>query len=405
MKYAHKFLIVFLAVTMVFSAVCGVFAYIGLERIREDTNRAIIEMITAVKEKYPNVSDIEIAEILNSAEDGEEAKSLLKKYGIDVGSDWAVYSDEADAKALAAGCTLICALSGTVFCSVFAVYCIRRKREVGRITEYIKEINRKNYDLSIEENSEDDISLLKNEIYKTTVMLKEQSENSQMDKENLKDSLSDISHQLKTPLTSIMVMLDSITDDADMPAEIRMDFLNDIRRETSSISFLVQSILTLSKLDADSIVFKSNPESVSKIIEASITSVAVLAELKEVALSGGCDESIKINCDFKWFCEAITNIVKNCIEHTGKGGEVNIVCEQNKLYTKIIIEDNGSGIAQKDLPHIFERFYKGCNSSDDSVGIGLALAKAIIEKSGGYIGADSEPGKGTKFSILCSNEA
>ena len=243
------------------------------------------------------------------------------------------------------------------------------------------------------------MSQLQSEIYKTTVMLKEQADNSQKDKENLKQSLSDISHQLKTPLTSIMVMLDDIIEDENMPEDIKRDFLNDIRRSSNSISFLVQSILTLSKLDANSIVLKSRTENVKKILDECVKNTEVLAEIKGVETSVECDDSLTLSCDFKWLCEAITNIVKNCIEHTIEGGFVKLKAEKTSLCTKITVTDNGCGIAKEDLPHIFERFYKGRNSDENSVGIGLALAKTIIEKSGGSIYADSEQGKGTKFTI------
>ena len=324
---------------------------------------------------------------------------MLKKYGIETDADWLVNRNGELETGIIAANSFMSAFSCVALCAVFIVYCIKRKRETHKITEYIAQINKKKYDLAIDENSEDEMSALKNEIYKTTVMLKEQSENSLKDKQNLKDSLSDISHQLKTPLTSIMIMLDNITDNEDMPTEVRTESLNNIRHETNSINFLVRSILTLSKLDANSIVLKSRPEYLSKIIEECRQNTAVLAEIKEVEVITECDKSITLNCDFKWLCEAVTNIVKNCIEHTPRGGTVKIAAEQNRLYTKISISDNGSGIDQKDLPHIFERFYKGKNSDENSVGIGLALAKTIVEKGGGYLSVDSCADKGSTFVI------
>ncbi len=286
-----------------------------------------------------------------------------------------------------------------MLCAVFVVYIIRRKAETAQITEYISRLNNKEYDLSIERNSEDEMSLLKNELYKVTVNLREQADNSLKAKQSLKKSLSDISHQLKTPITSILITIDNILDDENMPAAVRREFLQDIRHETNGISFLVQSLLTLSRLDADAVAFKAKPESVNRLIDECVQRVSVLAELKGVELCKLCKDEISLCCDFRWMCEAVTNIVKNCIEHTESGGTVKISAEKNKIYTQLTISDNGCGICEKDLPHIFERFYKGKNSSDESVGIGLALAKSIVEKSGGVISVSSTEGKGSQFSI------
>lgn len=399
MKRSYRFIIVFLILTIIFSSLFAVLTYAELDRVRKNSNEAVVQIIADLKEKYPDISDSRIAQILNDKADVENTVEMLKKYGIETDTDWLVNRNGELETGIIAANSFISAFSCVALCAVFIVYCIKRKRETHKITEYIAQINKKKYDLAIDENSEDEMSALKNEIYKTTVMLKEQSENSLKDKENLKDSLSDISHQLKTPLTSIMIMLDNITDNEDMPPEVRTEFLNDIRHETNSINFLVQSILTLSKLDANSIVLKSRPEYLSKIIEECRQNTAVLAEIKEVEVITECDKSITLNCDFKWLCEAVTNIVKNCIEHTPRGGTVKIAAEQNRLYTKISISDNGSGIDQKDLPHIFERFYKGKNSDENSVGIGLALAKTIVEKGGGYLSVDSCADKGSTFVI------
>lgn len=399
MKRSYRFIIVFLILTIIFSSLFAVLTYAELDRVRKNSNEAVVQIIADLKEKYPDISDSRIAQILNDKADVKNTVEMLKKYGIETDTDWLVNRNGELETGIIAANSFMSAFSCVALCAVFIVYCIKRKRETHKITEYIAQINKKKYDLAIDENSEDEMSALKNEIYKTTVMLKEQSENSLKDKENLKDSLSDISHQLKTPLTSIMIMLDNITDNEDMPTEVRTEFLNDIRRETNNINFLVQSILTLSKFDANSIVLKSRPEYLSKIIEECRQNTAVLAEIKEVEVITECDKSITLKCDLKWLCEAVTNIVKNCIEHTPRGGTVKIAAEQNRLYTKISISDNGSGIDQKDLPHIFERFYKGKNSDENSVGIGLALAKTIVEKGGGYLSVDSCADKGSTFVI------
>ncbi len=399
MKRSQKFLIIFLVLTAVFSAVTAAVSAFELESVRKSTNSAVVQIIENVKEKYPEITEREIAEILNDKSNNSQAENNLKKYGIDLESDWAVYKNYVTATFIITANAILCAVSCLALTAIFLKYCKNQKAEAERLAGYLRKINRRNYDLELKANSEDEMSQLQSEIYKTTVMLKEQADNSQKDKENLKQSLSDISHQLKTPLTSIMVMLEDIIEDENMPEDIKRDFLNDIRRSSNSISFLVQSILTLSKLDANSIVLKSKTENVKKILDECVKNTEVLAEIKGVETSVGCDDSLTLSCDFKWLCEAITNIVKNCIEHTIEGGFVKLKAEKTSLCTKITVTDNGCGIAKEDLPHIFERFYKGRNSDENSVGIGLALAKTIIEKSGGSIYADSEQGKGTKFTI------
>ena len=193
-------------------------------------------------------------------------------------------------------------------------------------------------------------------------------------------------------------MVDNLLDDENMPEDIRREFLSDIRRSSGNISFLVQSLLTLSKLDADSIELKSKPENLADIFDDCIQNTAILAEIRRVNVTADC-ENVILKCDRKWLGEALSNIVKNCIEHTPEGGSVTLKAEQNKLYTKLTIEDTGCGIAPEDFPHIFERFYKGKNSDKGSIGIGLAMSKAIIEKAGGFITADSKMDKGSKFTI------
>lgn len=399
MKRSQKFLVIFLVLTAVFSAVAAAFSAFEFERVRKNTNSAVVQILETVKEKYPEISERELAEILNDKSENSQNEGSMKKYGIALDSEWAVYKNNGTSNLIIIANTALSIFSCLALTVVFLKYCKSQKAESERLAGYLRKINRKNYDLELKTNSEDEMSQLQSEIYKTTVMLREQADNSQKDKENLKQSLSDISHQLKTPLTSIMVMLDDIIEDENMPDSIRRDFLNDIRRSSNGISFLVQSILTLSKLDANSIVLKSKTENVKKILNECVKNTAVLAEIKGVETIVECGNSLTLDCDFKWLCEALTNIVKNCIEHTDEGGFVKVDAEKTSLCTKITVTDNGCGIDKDDLPHIFERFYKGRNSDENSVGIGLALAKTIIEKSGGSIYVDSRKGEGTKFTI------
>lgn len=400
MKNAQKFVCAGLAVTIVFCVISAVFTFIGLENIRKTSNDTINQLVNILLEKYPDVSEKEVAEILNNKTEYTDNSEFLNKYGIYPEKDWISYNNQGSYKYVILSVS-VCIAFGLAFAVLFLRYSKIQKKQTMNIAKRIERINLGDYSLQIDENSEDELSLLDNQIYRTAVKFREQAENSRKDKENLQKSLSDISHQLKTPLTSIIVMIENILDDDDMPLEIRREFLNDIKHNTNTISFLVQSLLKLSKLDAEAVKFRYEQVEVKSIVDECIKNTAVMAEILGVRLETDCNDII-LNCDRKWLCEAITNIIKNCIEHS-HNGNIKITAEQNKLYTKISIKDNGSGIDKEDLPHIFERFYKGKNSSDDSVGIGLALAKSIIEKQSGYIGVSSELGVGSEFVIKFFN--
>lgn len=400
MKNAQKFVCAGLAVTIVFCVISAVFTFIGLENIRKTSNDTINQLVNILLEKYPDVSEKEVAEILNNKTEYTDNSEFLNKYGIYPEKEWVSYNNQGSYKYVILSVS-VCIAFGLAFAVLFLGYLKIQKKQTMEIAKRIERINLGDYSLQIDENSEDELSLLDNQIYRTTVKFREQAENSNKDKENLQKSLSDISHQLKTPLTSIIVMVENILDDDDMPLEIRREFLNDIKHNTNTISFLVQSLLKLSKLDAEAVKFRYEQVEVKSIVDECIKNTAVMAEILGVRLETDCNDII-LNCDRKWLCEAITNIIKNCIEHS-QNGNIKITADRNKLYTKISIKDNGSGITKEDLPHIFERFYKGKNSSDDSVGIGLSLAKTIIEKQGGYISVSSELNKGSEFVIKFFN--
>lgn len=358
-------------------------------------NNKIAMIITKLTEKYPELTKREVFEIINN----EQAinKEPFNAYGIDLNKDAVIIENEINFKRFLI-CNMIFILAICIIILIlFLKYNKSKDKTLNEITKYIEEINNKNYKLDIDDNSEDELSILKNEIYKTTIMLKEIAENSKQDKIKLKDSLSDISHQLKTPLTSITILIDNIIDNPEMDRETRAEFAKDIKREITNINFLVQALLKLSKLDANSVNFINEDINVESIIVESIKNVAVLCDLKNVKIKVNGDKNAKIYCDFKWQVEAVTNILKNAIEHSNANEEIQINYEENQAYSKIEIIDHGIGIDKKDLPHIFERFYKGKNSSPESVGIGLALSKSIIENNNGYVSVESE--QETKFTI------
>ena len=384
-------------VIIIFLITFSILIYKQYKTYTYNFNQKIAGIIDNVLEKYPDIEKREIVEILNSSY--KTNNEILREYGIELDKDSVILENNTDFQKfiIIDISTLIVFI--LILSIIFFKYNHSESKKINEITKYIEEINRGNYKLNIEENTEDELSILKNELYKITIMLKEVAENSQKDKTTLKDSLSDISHQIKTPITSILIMLDNILSDENMPEDIKKDFIKDIKREIINIKFLVESILKLSKIDSNSIKFIKKEVFIKDIINEAVKNVSMLSELKNIEIIVSGDDSIKTICDLKWQVEAITNILKNCIEHSYENKKIYINYNQNNMYTELKIEDNGTGIDAKDLPHIFERFYKGKNSSNDSVGIGLALSKSIIERENGYIQEDSKLNKGTKIII------
>lgn len=354
-------------------------------------NDKINSIISNIKNKYPDIEESDIIEIINNEEDSED---ILSKYGIDS----ITKNDKVNNKIRIISLIIIITFDSLIIL-IFYLYDKNKSKKIKEITKMISKINNRQFDIDINDFNEGELSILKNEISKTTTMLRQVADNSVKDKLNLKDSLGDISHQLKTPLTSITIMIDNILDNPDMNEKTRKKFLINIKREILNINFLVMSLLKLSKFDANVVKFNKESVYLKDIIIESIKNVSMIKELKNITIKVSGDDNIKLLCDFKWQVESITNILKNSIEHTSEYGTVEVNYSENKLYTRILIKDNGKGIDSDDLPHIFDRFYKGENGSDDSFGIGLSLSKTIIEKEGGSITVKSTPNIGTIFTI------
>lgn len=355
-------------------------------------NAKLNGILLKVQEEYPNISKRELIDILNNPSSMDA--SLSELLGVDMEEEPLFMEDGTNyAGVLFVGWIFLGSI-GVFF--VYSGYNFKKDREIQEITGYIEEINRMNYQLHMETMSEDELSLLKTEIYKTTLMLKEVAENSKKDKEQLKESLSDISHQIKTPLTSIGVMLDNIMDDPKMEEEVRRSFLRDIKRDISHINYLVQTLLKISKLDSGTVTFKREDVSIRTIAEEAIKNVGMLSDLKSVDIVTEFSDPAFVKCDYRWQVEAVTNILKNCVEHSNEGEAVHIRTGQNQIYSFISIRDFGSGLSEEDKRHLFERFYGGKNEGKDSIGIGLSLAKAIVEQDHGRIQVDSLE-SGTRF--------
>lgn len=272
-----------------------------------------------------------------------------------------------------------------------------RKKELEDLNLYMQKICSGNYELAIDDNCEGELSILKNNLYKVILLLRSSNDALQKNKTNLADSLADISHQLKTPLTSMTVMCDLLKNEQD--EENRKNFLNNIDFQLEKMNWLVITLLKLSKIDAGTVTFKKENYNLSKSIDNAISSFQIIAELKSIHIVKNIDENIFVSGDEKWDTEAFSNIIKNCLEHTYDNGTLEISTNENSIFTELVIKDNGTGIEEKELKHIFERFYHGKNSSSQSVGIGLALAKTVLQHDKATIDVESKVGKGTTFYI------
>ena len=391
-KYIISTLIVFICLFILFLFL-NIYEY---KTYTKNFNNKISAIINVIKKDYPKITDKEIIEIINN--DKVETNDFFNKYGIDVNNKSILIKNDRDYHKFLAINLSFLTITVVILLIIYIRYNYKKEKDIKDIIKCIEQINKKNYEIQIDSISEDELSILKNEIYKTTIMLKEAAENSSKDKLNLKKSLEDISHQLKTPLTSILVMLDNIIEDSNMEEKIRNDFIVDIKRNVLNINFLVQSLLKLSKFDANTVHFVKQENDLKTIVEESIKNVSTLCDLRNINIKLNIKENSKIICDDKWQIEALTNIIKNAIEHSKNNSNIIINIENNNVYSMIEVIDFGEGIAKKDIKHIFERFYRCKNTKTDSIGIGLALAKTIIEEDKGTISVESNKLE-TKFII------
>ena len=291
----------------------------------------------------------------------------------------------------------------TALCFISARAWYRREKQLEELILYLMKLQDHPEIPELPKYSEGQIGVLQSEIYKLVIQNREQSAGAVREKEYLAQMLSDISHQIKTPLTSITIMTDLLKS-PNLDEEKRVEFTDKIDSQVSRITWLIRNLLTLSQLDANMLKLKKQDVPVRELIQKACQPFEILAELKEVELSVSADGNIRLICDAHWTAEAISNIVKNCIEHTQPGGEVCVTVSQNNLATDIFIRDNGEGIAKEHLPYIFDRFYKAGNQSNDSVGIGLAMSRQMIMLQNGTISVSSEEEAGTEFHIKMYSE-
>ena len=368
--------------------------YLYQENIyKEKYNMFVNNVIYVVKKNYPNVSNKELSDILN----GKSDYNYLNEYGIDVDDEFALISMNKENKKIFIINNVILGSFILVLSIILIINKNYENKKLEEIIHLIEEINKKNYNLNIKGTDETMISKLKNEMYKTVVMLKNDADNSLKDKIIIKTYLEDISHQLKTPLTVINISLDNLIDNPNMDEKNRNEFISKISKEVTNINNLIQNLLKLSKFDVNVINFINKSVSIKEFINKSIDKISLIADLKNINIKVNILNDFNLNIDLNWQIEALSNIVKNAIEHSNENDIVYINCNDNKIYSKIEIINNGI-INDKDLNKIFDRFYTNKKGYSESVGIGLSLAKNIIEKNNGKIDVYSKDGK-TIFTI------
>ena len=366
--------------------------------LKQIYNSNIQQIVGKIKEEYPDVDETDIIEILQSKGNEKEGKEIFEKYGYTEDINYIEQVNDKIRNSTIINISVIVAL-GISIIFIGLRYANAQNKKVEEIGLTLKKVNNGNYKLNIEENSEDELSKLRSELYKTTILLREAAENSKKESKNLSKALEDISHQLKTPITSIRIMMDNIYENPDMDEKTREDFLKTISKQVDWISSLVISLLKLAKFDSGTILMNDDIIDVEKLIDESIENLSILLDIKNIEIEKDIPRNSSFRADYKWQLEAITNIIKNSIEHSKENSKIDIKVADSSVMLKIEIKDYGEGISKKDINHIFERFYKAKNASSDSIGIGLALAKTIIEKDNGYISVTSKEGKETTFII------
>lgn len=389
-------------------------------RMNKESFSAYAALYGQIKEQYPDFDEASWIAWLNGQGNEAYGEALLEKYGI---SDDSPILKSWQSEQMRLFITGILALAGVAFCFLICLlfYLYKRQKQIDALITYMKKVEQGEYRLDLSENDEDELSLLKNELYKITVLLKESSQLAGRQKKALADSVSDISHQLKTPLTSVTVLLDNLSDNPQMEEETRKRFLAEITRQLSSVNWMVAALLKLSRLDAGVVEFEHKDIELDSLLEQVQESMELRAEWKQIRLVTKGRKGIVLCGDAKWLGEALNNIVKNAIEHSPEREEVELITEENAVYAAISVKDHGKGIPPEEQKHIFERFYRkelsGQGNSDrskthrsgsnvlrpygieDNVGIGLALAKEIVTSQNGTLTVSSDEEHGTVFTM------
>ena len=271
----------------------------------------------------------------------------------------------------------------------------RQRKQIEELEQYCEEVLQETATLDLRDNEEGRFSLLKNKVYDITVLLREKNQLLEKNKKETERLIADISHQLKTPITSLRMTNEILY--MDMSSEKRMRFLDNMQADLLKIEWFVKTILNLAKLDSKTLTLKREETMAAELSEKMIDSFKIFCEVSGCRIASSGEEDITLWCDKKWLLEALHNILKNALEHGA--AHIALLWSENNLYTKLEITDDGEGIEKEELPHIFERFYKMKGSREDSMGLGMAFTKSMIAYQNGEVKVKSKKDEGTTFIV------
>lgn len=383
-----------------------------VSRQKQQERQMITAMVGMLRKEMPSLSDKELMDLIKDPDEIEHrlerGELLLQKYGYD---DWFFAKQERENM-----WQLILFNSSVIFITALTcilMYALHRRRvhrEVRRLQRYFDDLNHGSYDLEPGQAVEGDLSMLQSDIFKVTQLLRTSAEREKAKSEDLSRWLADISHQLKTPIASIRINLDNLLDDPDMPPDLQHDFLKECSMQLEWISSLVMTLLKLARIDAGTVELKKEEMDLMAVAREAEQKLGILSEIAQVEVVWESEPrgelidpadigEVPMIGDPAWQLEAVSNILKNCIEHSPAGSKVYLSMRNTAVFKELTIRDTGEGISEEDLPHIFERFYRAQNATRESVGIGLSLANSVVEAGGGKIMVTSEKGEGTTFII------
>ena len=357
------------------------------------------KVISEITKEHPEQEEKIIEEVfLNNSIEEENIEDILSKYGFNEENIDIVNDNFKSIDKLIFMFSLIFIIGILGIIGLYTIYIRKQNQKLKKLDDYCKEILKGNYLLDLKEQDESDFSKLKNDIYDMTIMLKEKNSLLEKNNKDIEKLIADISHQLKTPLTSLNLINDILY--TDLPEEKKKEFLDSSQKELEKINWLIKTVLNIAKLDSKTLILDKKNENAYHLCLEVKNNFKAMCEINQADIEIISNKNETINCDKKWTIEAMNNIVKNAIEHGAK--TITIKLEENTMYTKITIRDNGEGIDKEDLGHIFDRFYKAKNSKESSLGIGLAFCKSIIRNQDGDIRVKSskkEEDSWTEFMI------
>ena len=292
---------------------------------------------------------------------------------------------------------LIVLVCGCAVMGIEIAFLKKRYERISEISDTIDLILHGQEDLLIAESDEGELAIFISQVRKMTAALKERTDQLSSEKIMLSDAIADMFHQMRTPITSMNLQL-SLMADKDISYERRLELLRELKKQLERLHWLTETLLKMSKLDAGTVTFREDEVLVKELINKACSPFLIPLELKGIEFVIKAENEV-FRGDLSWTAEAVGNLVKNCMEHTPEGGSIRIEALETPLFTQIEVCDSGSGFDPDDIPHLFERFYRGKNSSESSIGIGLALSRAIISRQNGTITATNAPTGGALFTI------